>query len=281
MAEDPRTILITGATNGIGRAAAKHLAALGHCVVIVGRSEEKCIATTDEIYHQTGQRVEWLLADLSSLQNVRELAAAFRKRFDRLDVLINNAGAVYIRRRETVDGLEMGWAVNYFQEFLLTQLLLDMLKASAPSRVINLSSIFHWAGRLNLNNYQERGLYIGWNVYARVKLACLVFSYELARRLDGSGVTANALHPGFVVTGMGKTSGWLLRTVFGVVDHFGVSADVGAQSEVNLAVNPALEGVSGKYFSGLREARSSPVSYNQETARQLWEISRAVTGIRD
>ncbi|HEX9018018.1 MAG TPA: SDR family NAD(P)-dependent oxidoreductase, partial [Anaerolineaceae bacterium] len=210
-----------------------------------------------------------------------ELAAAFRKRFDRLDVLINNAGAVYIRRRETVDGLEMGWAVNYFQEFLLTQLLLDMLKASAPSRVINLSSIFHWAGRLNLNNYQERGLYIGWNVYARVKLACLVFSYELARRLDGSGVTANALHPGFVVTGMGKTSGWLLRTVFGVVDHFGVSADVGAQSEVNLAVNPALEGVSGKYFSGLREARSSPVSYNQETARQLWEISRAVTGIRD
>jgi NAD(P)-dependent dehydrogenase (short-subunit alcohol dehydrogenase family) len=279
MDSQPKTILITGATNGIGKSTALQLAGQGYRVVIAGRSQAKCIAAAEEIQRQTGQAACWMLADLSSQAQVRSLAAEFCARFDRLDVLINNAGAVYIRRAETVDRLEMGWAVNYFSHFLLTNLLLDALKASSPARVINLSSVFHWFGRIQLNNITERGPYIGWNVYARTKLACLTFTYELARRLVGTGVTANAIHPGLVVTGMGKTSGQLLRTIFSVVDRFAVTAEEGARGVVNLAINPALAGVTGRYFNSLREAKSSPVSRDLKTSRRLWEISEKVTNL--
>ncbi len=276
---EQKTILITGATNGIGRAAAAQLAAVGHSIVIVGRNREKCVATTETIRQQTGGNVSWLLADLSSLAHVRRLAEEFQQRFQRLDVLINNAGAVYIRRVETPEGMEMGWSVNYLQAFLLTSLLLDLLKASAPARIINLSSVFHWVARLNLENLQERGLYIGWNVYARCKLASLYFTYELARRLQGSGVTANAIHPGLVKTGMGKTSGWLLHTVFQMVDLFAVTPEKGAEGVVHLAINPVFETASGRYFSGKKLVRSSHVSYDRDMARRLWEISARITGV--
>lgn len=276
---DVKTILITGATNGIGKAAAASLAALGQAVVIVGRSEQKCAATAEAIFHQCGAKVTWLVADLASQAAVRSLAEAFQRRFERLDVLINNAGAVYLQRQETVDGQEMGWAVNYFQAFLLTHLLLDQLKAAPAGRVINLSSNFHWAARLNLKNLQERGIYIGWNVYARTKLASLYFTRELAHRLAVSGVTANAIHPGLVATGMGKTSGWLLRAIFSVVDRFAIPAERGAQGLVHLALSPALQTVSGAYFDGLRAARSSPVSYNRAIGQRLWERSREVTSL--
>jgi retinol dehydrogenase-14 len=274
-----KTILITGATNGIGRAAAAQLAAMGHAIVIVGRNREKCIATTEAIRQRTGGNVNWLAADLSSLAQVRRLAAEFRQRFERLDVLINNAGAIFIRRFKTVDGLEMCWSVNYLQAFLLTHLLQDVLKASAPARIINLSSVYHWAARLNTINMQEQGLYIGWKVYARCKLASLYFTYELARRLEGSGVTANAIHPGLVKTGIGKTSGLLLRAVLGVVDLFATTPEKAAQGLTSLAVNPALETVSGKYFSGIKAVRSSPVSYHRGIARQLWRISEELIGV--
>jgi NAD(P)-dependent dehydrogenase (short-subunit alcohol dehydrogenase family) len=255
------------------------MAAMDHHVVIVGRSTEKCMATSEEIFGQCGKRIDWLVADLSSQAAVRRLAQSFKQRFGRLDVLINNAGAVYIRRQQTEDGQEMGWAVNYFQAFLLTHLLLDWLQASAPARVINLSSNFHWAARLNLENLQERGVYIGWNVYARTKLASLYFTRELARHLAGSGVTANAIHPGLVATGMGKTSGRLLRAVFSVVDRFAIPPAQGAEGLVHLALDPELQTVSGEYFDGLTIARSSPISYDQKIARRLWEKSRDITGI--
>ncbi|RPI80965.1 MAG: SDR family oxidoreductase [Chloroflexi bacterium] len=274
-----KTILITGATSGIGRAAAVQLSVLGHSVVLVGRDQGKCISASNEIYQKCGRKPTWLLADLSSMEQVRSLAREFLSRFERLDVLINNAGAVYIRRIETPDGLEMGWAVNYFQSFLLTHLLLDKLKASAPSRIVNLSSNFHWAARLNLDNLNERGRYIGWNVYARTKLASLYFTYELSRRLEGSSVTANAVHPGLVATGMGKTSGWLLKTVFRIVDLFAIPPEKGAQSLVFQALDPSLSLISGKYFSGTKLTRSSPISYDVDNARYLWERSWEITGI--
>ena len=173
----------------------------------------------------------------------------------------------------------MGWAVNYFQAFLLTHLLLDCLQASAPARVINLSSNFHWAARLKLGNLQERGLYIGWNVYARTKLACLYFTRELARRLAGSGVTVNAIHPGLVATGMGKTSGLLLRAVFSVVDRFAITPEHGAEGLIHLALARELQDVSGEYFDGLKITRSSPVSYNREIGQELWEKSLQITGL--
>jgi NAD(P)-dependent dehydrogenase (short-subunit alcohol dehydrogenase family) len=279
MAQKNKIILITGATNGIGLATAAQLAALGHTVVVVGRNRDKCIATTETIYRQTGMEASWLMADLSSLAQVRRLAEEFRQRFQRLDVLINNAGAVFSHRIETVDGLEMCWSVNYLQAFLLTHLLLDLSKASAPARIVNLTSGFHWAARLNLANIQERGLYIGWNVYARTKLANLSFTYELARRLVGSGVTANAIHPGLVKTGMGKNSGWLLSSVMGAMDLFAVTPEKAAEGVVNLAVNHGSEPVSGQYFNGMKITRSSPVSYDRDKARQLWEISEKLTGV--
>lgn len=278
MTGNSKTILITGATSGIGRAAAFQLAALGHTLVIAGRSREKCAATAQAIRQQTGAEVAWLLADLSSQAQVRRLAEEFRRRFRRLDVLINNAGAVYIRRAVTEDGVEMGWAVNYLQAFLLTHLLLDLLIASAPARIVNLSSVFHWAAPPNLDHLDECGLYIGWNVYARTRLASLLFTYELDRRLEGSGVTANAIHPGFVKTGMGKTSGRLLRTIFRGVDLFATTPETGARGLTRLAVDPALEAVSGQYFSGMQLARSSPASYDRARAQRLWELSEQITG---
>ncbi len=147
------------------------------------------------------------------------------------------------------------------------------------ARVINLSSVFHWAARLNLDNLQERGLYIGWNVYARCKLASLYFTYEMARRLECSRVTANAIHPGLVRTGIGKTSGWLLRSIFRVVDLLSTTAENGAAGVTNLAVNPLLECVSGQYFSGMQAVRSSPVSYDRQMARRLWAISEKLTAV--
>lgn len=279
MSQENKTILITGATNGIGQAAATQLAAMGHTIVIVGRNREKCIATTDIIYQQTGGKVCWLLTDLSSQAQVRRMAEEFRQRFQRLDVLINNAGVIDIHRAETVEGINMCWAVNYWQAFLLTQLLLDLIKTSAPARIINLSSVVHRAASLNLNNLQERGLYIGWHVYARCKLASIYFTYELARRLDGSGVTANAIHPGLVKTRIGTNSGLLLRLVMRLVGLISVTPTKGAEGVVNLATNPALETVSGQYFSGMKPVRSSPISNNRDIARQLWEISAKRTGV--
>lgn len=270
---DCKTILISGATGGIGRAAALQLARLGHQVAIIGRSRARCAETAEEIRRVTGRPVDWLLADLSSLEEVRRAAEEIRARYERLDVLINNAGAVYMKRALTPEGIEQGWAVNYFQAFLLSQLLLDLLKASAPARIINLSSIYHWAARLDPDNLAERGLYIGWEVYGQTKLAMLYFTYELARRLEGSGVTVNAIHPGLVKSGIGKNRGWLLRAVFRAVDLFAVPAEEGAAGLVNLAVNPGLEGVSGEYFSGMKMARSSPASRDRETGRRLWERS--------
>lgn len=279
---DGKTVLITGATNGIGRAAAKQLAGLGAHVVIVGRNRQKCLDTVQEITQSTtgSSPVDFLLADLSSLAETRRLASEFLARFDHLDVLVNNAGAVFIRRQLTSEGLETGWAVNYFQAFLLTQLLLDRLQQTAvdngEARIVTLSSIYHWAGRLTLDNFAQRGLYIGWDVYASTKLANLVFTYELARRLDGSGVTANALHPGLVATGMGKTSGRLLRTVFRVVDLFAISPEQGAKGIVHLAASPELKGISGIYFEHLSPGHPSPSSRNRDTARRLWEVSEQI-----
>lgn len=279
MTQENKTILITGATNGIGQAVATKLAAMGHTIVIIGRSNEKCIASAEVIRQKTGREVTWLIADLSSQAQVRQLAKEFQQRFQRLDVLINNAGAVYIRRTETEDGVEMGWAVNYLQAFLLTHLLLDLLKASAPARIINLSSVYHWAAHLNLRNMQEHGLYIGWDVYARCKLASIYFTYELDRKLKGSGVTTNAIHPGLVKSGIGKTSGGLLRSVFRIVDLFAIMPEEAAEGICNLVINPSLETDSGRFFSGMKAVRSSPVSYDLSIAYQLWRISEKLTGV--
>jgi NAD(P)-dependent dehydrogenase (short-subunit alcohol dehydrogenase family) len=200
--------MVTGATGGIGEITATALARNGATVVVVGRSREKAIATVEKIKKATGnQKVEYMLADLSSQKDVRHLAEEFKAKYDRLHVLVNNAGALYTKREESVDGIELTFALNHLGYFLLTNLLLDTIKASAPARIVNVSSSMHRRGTMDWQDLEGKKKFSGWAIYGRSKLANILFTRELARRLEGSGVTVNALHPGVVTTGFGTNNG--------------------------------------------------------------------------
>jgi NAD(P)-dependent dehydrogenase (short-subunit alcohol dehydrogenase family) len=274
-----KVCLVTGATSGIGAVTAQALAARGATVVLAGRSREKCEATADAVRRATGNgSVEWLLADLSSQRDVRALAGEFLERHPRLGVLVNNAGAMFFERRESVDGIEMTLAVNHLAYFLLTNLLLDALKAAAPSRVVCVASDAHRMARgINFDDLQSRKRYGGFRVYSRSKLANLLFTDELARRLDGTGVTANALHPGFVSTNIFSghgVAGWIMRRSAAL---FAISPDQGARTSIYLATAPELEQVTGRYFERGREVPSSRASRDEEAASRLWSVSEELT----
>jgi NAD(P)-dependent dehydrogenase (short-subunit alcohol dehydrogenase family) len=275
-----KVCLVTGATNGIGLVTARELAARGATVVLVGRDPAKTAAAVEQIKSQTGnQQVESLLADLSSQKQIRDLAQRFRQRHGRLDVLVNNAGGIWMNRQETVDGLEMTFAVNHLAYFLLTQELLDLLKASAPARVVNVSSRAHTRATLDFDDLMGQKSYGGWGAYCRSKLMNLLFTYELARRLSGTGVTVNALHPGVVATGFALHNGWrgfLLRMASRVL---AVSPEKGARTVVYLAAAPEVAGVSGAYFVKETPAESSSASRDEDSARRLWQISLERTGL--
>ena len=275
-----QTILITGATSGIGEAAARQLAALGHRVVLHARTGEKGEPVRREIEAATGnQNVGLLTADFGRLSEVRALAAAFREQYDRLDVLINNAGLYLSKRTETLDGFETTWAVNHLAPFLLTNLLLDRLKASAPARIVNVASNAHTGGRINFDDLQMRERFNGLGAYAQSKLANILFTYELARRLDGTGVMAVAMHPGVVDTGIWERNTGLLDYFLRGMSVFYKSPKKSARSVVRLAVDPALEGVTGKYFDQMKEKRSAEASYDEAVAARLWEVSEEATGL--
>jgi NAD(P)-dependent dehydrogenase (short-subunit alcohol dehydrogenase family) len=273
--------LITGATNGIGKVAALELAKMGATVVIVGRNAAKTQSVVDEIRTASGNTsVDYLLADLSSMAQVRQLADAFRHKYTRLDVLVNNAGGMFAKRQETVDGFEMTFALNHLAYFLLTDLLLDILKASAPARIVNVSSDAHRPVPLDFDDLQHHKYGMrGFLAYSRSKLANVLFSYELAARLAGTGVTANVLHPGTVATGFGHNNAGLFDWVYKVIDLFAISPEKGAETIVYLASSQEVEGVTGKYWNRCKAVRSSKVSYDQEAARRLWEISEQMTRI--
>jgi len=219
-----------------------------------------------------------LLADLANLQDVRNLAAAFQQKYDQLHVLINNAGLFMLRRAETAEGFEMTFGVNHLAEFLLTNLLLDVVKSSAPARIINVSSAAHERAQLNLDDLQGKKSFSGMRAYGQSKLANLYFTYELARRLEGTGVTANALHPGFVKTNFGRNNPG--GRVIGFISAlFGISAQKGALTSIYLATSPDVEGVSGQYFVKCKAVPSSKVSQDAEIARQLWDTSEQLTGL--
>jgi retinol dehydrogenase-12 len=271
--------LITGATAGIGEVTALKLAQMGATVVGVGRNPAKCEATTTRICTETGNpKVEFLIADLSSQTQIRTLAETFRQKYDRLDVLVNNAGAFYFNRQTSVDGFEMTFALNHLGYFLLTHLLLDLLKASAPSRIVSVSSSAHDNGVLDFNNLEMEKNYKGGQAYANSKLANVLFTYELARRLEGTGVTATVLHPGWVATDIGYNN---MRGLLGIVRPFywlyqkltAITPEEGTQTIIYLASSPEVEGVTGKFFVKSREKRSSSASYDVEVAKKLWEIS--------
>lgn len=249
---------------------------MGATVVLVARDAARGEAARDEIKAQSGNTaVDLLLADLSSQQSIRQLAESFHQRYSQLHVLVNNAGLMSLRRLTTVDGLEMTFAVNYLAPFLLTNLLLDVLKASAPSRIVNVSSNSHEAGYIRLENLQSEHGYRPMRAYGQSKLAFVLYTYELARRLEGSGVTANALHPGFVATNIGQTGlGPAGRAAAKfLLSSLGISPEEGAKTSIYLASSPDVEGVTGKYFVKSAPRRSAPISYDGMLARQLWEES--------
>lgn len=276
-----RVCLITGATSGIGRVTARALAERGATVVLVGRDPIRAQETTAQIRQQTGNaQVDYLLADLSAQAQVRQLAEQFSKRYSQLHVLVNNAGSMFLSRRESADGLEKTLALNYLAPFLLTNLLRDALKASVPARIINVTSLEHMGKQIPFDDLQTtHRRYQPLQVYGQSKLAIVLFTYELARRLAGTGVTANALHPGVVASNFGRADNLLMRIGMPLMRPFFLTPEAGAETMIYLATAPEVAEVSGKYFVRRRPVSSSPASYDQEAARRLWEASAQLTGL--
>jgi len=270
-----KTILITGATSGIGYETALALAKMNAFVIGVGRNLEKNNRCAQTIREESGNPlVEYLLADLSSLADVQKLADTVKDRCQRLDVLINNAGGYFIKRMTTVDGYELTFALNHLAYFHLTNELLDLIKPSAPGRIINVSSGAHMGAKINLSNPNQVHGSFGWEAYAQSKLANVLFTYELVRRLEGSGVTCNCLHPGWVATGFGVNNKGLAGWIIGLSSKLGgKSPQQGAETSIYLASSPDVEGISGRYFADCKEIPSSPVSYDLSVAQELWVLS--------
>lgn len=266
-----KLILVTGSTDGIGMQTALDLAHMGAHVVIHGRNRERGERVQREIRQVTGNdEVDLLIADLARQREIRELALAIQSRYNRLDVLVNNAGVYLKPRRMTEDGLETTFAVNHLAPFLLTNLLLDLLEASAPARVVTVSSTTHQSIRqVDFDNLQGEKWYDGYHAYALSKLGNILFTYELARRVQNRGITANTLHPGAVNTK-------LLRAGFG---SYGLDLEQGAETPVFLASSPEVEGITGKYFVNKRSALSSPLSYRRELQDGFWKISEQLTDL--
>jgi NAD(P)-dependent dehydrogenase (short-subunit alcohol dehydrogenase family) len=273
--------LVTGATSGIGKATAHALARMGATVAIVGRDPEKSAATIARIKEASDNpEVDFLLADLSSQVEIHRLAQQFKERYQRLDVLMNNAGAVFMQRQESTDGIEMTFALNHLAYFLLTNLLLDVLQASAPARIVNTSSELHKKAHLDFDDLQNARKYRGMDAYHQSKLANVLFTYELARRLEGTDVTANAFSPGLVATNLGMNNKGLSPLMKRLVDRLiGVSPQEGARTGVYLATSPQVAGVTGKYFVKQEAVPSSPESRDETVAARLWQVSAELTGL--
>ena len=269
------TVLVTGGTGGIGRATAQALVGLGARVGIVGRDRDRAAAVAEEISASSpGARVDVLPADLSSQVEVRRLAAAVLDLYPRLDVLVNNIGGFWALRQLTADSIERTFAVNHLAPFLLTSLLLDRLVQSAPARVVTVSSGAQSMGRIEFDDLQGERSWSGQRAYNQSKLANVMFTYELARRLEGTGVTATALHPGVVRTAFGSEDpSRFWRFMFPVVRPFMKTPERGAATSVHLASSPDVEGVTGAYFANSKQRRSSASSYDTAAAARLWQVS--------
>jgi NAD(P)-dependent dehydrogenase (short-subunit alcohol dehydrogenase family) len=280
---DGKIVLVTGATSGIGYYTAQEIARMGATIIVHGRTEEKCLATISSIRLGTGSdKLGYLVADLSSQAQIRQAAQDFNGKYDHLDVLVNNAGAFFLFRRLSMDGIEMTFAVNHLAYFLLTNLLLEALKASSSARIVNVSSGSHLNQHLDFDDLQFRRFYRPFCAYGRCKLANVLFTYEHSRRLEGSHITANALTPGMVATDIWKkVVPWLNPLISPVMEHIGQPPLQGAQTSIYLATSPEVEGVSGKYFAHLHEVRSSPESHDTETAKRLWQMSLQMVGLSE
>jgi retinol dehydrogenase 12 len=265
-----RTALVTGANKGIGKHIARLLAAEGLTVYVGARDAVRGQRAVEEI----GDGARLLVLDVTDPDGIARVAA----QVDRLDVLVNNAGALLMDRRESVDGIEMTFALNHLAYFLLTNLLLDRLRESAPSRIVVVSSDAHRGVTMDFDDLEGRAKYGGFRAYSRSKLANVLFVRELARRLEGTGVTANALHPGFVASGFFSGDGpawWAMRRLAGLI---AVTPERGAKTSVYLASSPEVEGVTGRYFVKDKPVEPSSAARDEEAARRLWRVSEEMTG---
>jgi len=278
-----KVCLVTGGTNGIGKATAQALAQMGATVVIVGRDDQKTSRVVDEIRAASGNnKVISLLADLSSQKEVRRLADEFMSRYPHLHVLLNNAGGTFIARQLSVDGIEMTFALNHLAYFLLTNLLLDTMKASTPARVINVSSDAHSRGKIDFDNLQGERSYSSFGPYGNSKLANILFTTELARRLEGTGVTVNALHPGLTSTGFGQNNPGLLMKIMGaVIPLIARSPEKGAKTSIYLASSPEVQSITGKYFVDCKVTQPAPQAVDNAVAKKLWDVSAEMAHLAD
>ena len=277
---DGKVCVVTGATAGIGLVTARELARQGARVLGVGRSPERCAEAARQIRQEVGTgEIDYLIADLSSQADIRRLAGEIKDKTARLDVLINNAGGIFLQRLETVDGHEMTFALNHLAYFLLTNLLLDLLKSSAPARIVSVASAAHQGRQINFDDPEGKKKYGGWRAYQQSKLANILFTRELARRLEGTGVTANCLHPGYVKTRIFRTDGfvgWLLRRS---ADLFAIAPERGAETSIYLATSAEVAGRSGLYFVRGQPVTPSRESQDDAAAQRLWRLSEELTGL--
>jgi retinol dehydrogenase 12 len=274
-----RVCVVTGANRGIGRATAEGVARMGARVVLVCRRKEDGEAVSREIAGQAPVAPDVVVADLSSQVSIRQAAGHIRGRYSSLHVLINNAGVIPPRREVTADGLEMQFAVNHLAYFLLTNLLLPQLKAGCPSRIINVSSGAHTHATIDFDDLQAQRRYQPKSVYARSKLANILFTYELSRRLAGTDVTANCLNPGVVATRMLADYMGVPLAGPAIARTFGATPEEGAETSIYLASSPEVESVTGKYFERRQPVASSRESHDEAVARRLWEASSRLTGL--
>jgi NAD(P)-dependent dehydrogenase (short-subunit alcohol dehydrogenase family) len=279
-----RVCLVTGATNGIGYETALGLARRGARVAIVGRDPEKTQASAERIRAAVpGAVVDPHVADLSAQAEIRRLAASLRATYPRLDVLVNNAGAIFDRRELTVDGIERTWALDHLGYVLLTLELLDTLKASAAAgakpRIVNVASAAHYRGHIDFSDIEGARRYGAMRAYAQAKLGNVLFTYALARRVKADGITVNALHPGVVKTGFAKNTGGAFGAVWSLMRPFLIRPDKGAATSLHVATAPELDGVTGRYFSHSRPKASSAESRDESVQERVWALSLAQVGL--
>jgi NAD(P)-dependent dehydrogenase (short-subunit alcohol dehydrogenase family) len=273
-----KVCLITGSNSGIGKVTARELAKMGATVVMLCRNRVKGEAAQAEIIAATGnERVDLIIADLASQADIRRAAEEFKQKYQQLHLLINNAGGANHTRKVTPDGLEATFAINHLAPFLLTELLLDTLKASAPARIVNVSSTAHAFGTINFEDLQGQQSYSWWKAYSQSKLAMNLFTYELAHQLKNTGVTINALHPGTIASNFDASLPGLTHWFFKVATPFMATVEKGAQTTLYLATSPEVEGVTGKYFANRKEKLSSSKSHHEATRLRLWQVSTDLT----
>ena len=281
MSLNGKEIVVTGGTDGIGKVTARELAKQGARVTIVARNATKGDNVVRELRAQTqSETIFFVEGDLSSRKGVNHAAGLLKERLSKLDVLVNNAGAFFQTRTISADGVEQTLALNHLGYFSMTALLIDVLKAAGSARIVNVASAAHLGAKLNLDDLQNEKRYSGWTAYGQSKLANIYFTYELSRRLEGSTVTANCLHPGFVASAFGDNNGGFMRAAIGFAKSIAaISEDKGARTSVYLASSPDVEKVNGRYFDKCKDVKSSPVSYDENISRQLWAASESLAGL--